>query len=504
MAGREARGLEWRGPAEASGSRHWHDRSTKLRERLRDEVGSERFARYFGDGANVAVDGDGVEVVVPSTFMADLISRRFGGSIQRAAAAIAGEPSTTEEPPTEVRVRVERAAGGEPGRPRPASKTATPTVIRRPAPDAPRLRHRLEEFIVGESNRLAHAAAARIVAGVDDAAFSPLFLHGPSGVGKTHLLQGIAARFLGLHPGRRVRYVTAEAFTNEYITAIRANATDRFRRAWRNVKLLCLDDVHFLGGKQSTQVELLHTLDAIGLHDARIVLASDEHPRRIDQLGHHLVSRFMSGAVIRIEEPDEELTRRLIAELAARRGLRLTPDGIAALLQRALKSGSRSAREIEGMLTQIEAVARLAPELCGPDASWDAGAVRRSLCLAEGAGAKRTAQRRPIRLDAIRDEVCRALRVEPADLLGSGRHARVVLARGLTVRLARELTAMSFPEIARGLKRPNHSTVITANKRVCSQLEKGAMLELGADLAGLTLADLLARVRGRVLEASGR
>jgi chromosomal replication initiator protein len=470
-----------------------------LRDRLRDEVGSERFARYFGDGANVAFDREGVEVVVPSTFMADLINRRFGGSLRRAAAA------STDQASAEVRVRVERTARQEPpkGSIAAPAQSASPRKSRKPA-ELLRLRHRLDDFIVGESNRLAHAAAVRIATGVEDAAFSPLFLHGPSGVGKTHLLQGIAARYAQLHPGRSIRYVTAEAFTNEYITAIRANSTDRFRRAWRNTRLLCLDDVHFLRGKQSTQVELLHTLDAIGLHDARIVLASDEHPRRIDQLGDHLVSRFMSGAVIRIDEPDEELTRRLIAELAARRGLRLTQDGIAALMQRALKSAAHSVRELEGMLTQLEAVERLAPDLCGAGAGWDAGAVRRSLGLAEGSAARAGAERRPVRLEAIRDEVCRTMRVEPTDLLGSGRHARVVLARGLIVRLARELTAMSFPEIARGLKRPNHSTVITAHKRVCSQLESGAMLKIGSDFAGLTLADLLARVRGRVLEASGR
>ncbi len=489
METREARRLAGRGagstdPGGAGGT------ASALRERLRDEVGRERFARYFGDGTRVGVERGRVEVVVPSTFMADLITRRFGASLQRAAAE-AGSP--------DVRVRVERA-----GTPAPPPPTPTREAKRQIRPRAP-FRHRLDSFVVGESNRLAHAAAVRIGAGVNDAAFSPLFLHGPSGVGKTHLLQGIATEHVEAHRGARVRYITAEAFTNEYISAIRANATDRFRRAWRNVRLLCLDDVHFLSGKQSTQVELLHTLDAIGLHEARIVLASDEHPRRIGQLAGQLVSRFMSGAVIRIDPPDEELSRRLIIDLASRRGVKLTEDAVSILLQRVARSASPSVREIEGMLTQLEAVQRLIPGVCAPGAAWDGAAVRRSLGLAEGNTTRAPASaRRPVRLESIRDEVCRALRVEASDLLGSGRHARVVLARGLIVHLARELTALSFPEIARGLKRPNHSTVITAHKRIIAQLSRGGELALGADLAGLTLGDLLARVRGRVLEASGR
>lgn len=478
------------------------ERSRALRERLRDEMGSERFARYFGDGTRLEVERGRVEVVVPSTFMADLINRRFAPSLQRAAAAI--EDATADAASPEIRVRVERSAVPAAPAPResPRQRRQAPA---RPRPQRAQFRHRLEEFVVGESNRLAHGAAVRVAEGVDDAAFSPLFLHGPSGVGKTHLLQGIASRYADLHGDARVRYVTAEAFTNEYINAVRTNSTDKFRRAWRNVRLLCLDDVHFLRGKQSTQSELLHTLDAIGLKDSRIVLASDEHPRRIDQLGDHLVSRFMSGAVIRVDEPDEELTRRLISSLSARRGLRLSGEALSALVERARKSAAPSVREIEGMLTQLEAVQRLAPELCGVEGVWDAGAVRRSLGLSEGSGPRGAApDRRPIRLETIRDEVCRTLRVEQSDLLGSGRHARVVLARGLIVHLARELTALSFPEIARGLKRPNHSTVITAHKRVRAQLEKETAVSLGADLAGLSIADLLARARGRVLEASGR
>lgn len=479
-----------------------------IRDRLRAELGPERFSRYFEQGARLVVAEDHIEVVVPSPFMAQRFSRQLLATVRRAASA----PGT---PPIEVRVRIDRALECQPG----ARTSAPDSPAHRPTPERARrprlmLRHRLEEFIVGESNRLAHTAAARIAEGVDDAIFSPLFIHGPSGVGKTHLLQGIARRFLGRAPGSRVRYVTAEAFTNEYITAIRSNSTDTFRRGLRGVKLLCLDDVHFLRGKKSTQNELLYTLDAIALTEARVVLASDEHPRRIGEFSEHLISRFLSGAVVRIEEPDAELCGRLVRALAMRRELPLTDDGLAVLIQKAVNGGGsegaggngggRSVREIEGLLNQVEAVRRLTPDLCGGLGPMDASAVRRALGLSEGAAMHRGRNRKPVRMETILREACVQLRVEAEDLFGKGRHRRVVLARGLIVRLARELTTLSYPEIARGLGRPNHSTVITANQRIGRQLESGTLADCGPDLAGLTIADLLTRIRGRVLDAAGR
>ncbi|MBK7404439.1 MAG: ATP-binding protein [Phycisphaerales bacterium] len=483
--------------------------ATALCQRLRDELGEHRFARYFADGAGLSVDDQRIEVRVATPFMAEVMNRRLAPTLRRAAAGAGSDQ------PLEVRVRVDSAMRKRP-HPTPADES-TPEGRDPPAPAAPpkdpsrstqrpqpRPTHQLEEFIVGDSNRLAYTAAVRVAEGIDDEAFSPLFIHGGSGLGKTHLLQGIAARFARVHPGVKTRCVTAEAFTNEYISAIRSNTTDRFRRAWRSVRLLCLDDVHFLRGKQSTQVELLHTLDAIGLQQARIVLASDEHPRRIEQLSQHLVSRCMSGAVIHVADPDEELRRRLVAAFAARRGLTLTPDGLDALAVRAAQAGS--AREIEGLLTQIEAVARLAPDVCATgERGIDAGAVRRSLGLSDGSAKKgRAAHRCPVRIDGIVGEVCRSLRLEPTDLLGAGRHRRVVLARGLISRLARELTTLSFPDIARALHRPNHSTIITAYRRISGQIDRGEGVEVGPDLAGVTLADLASGVRARVLEAAGR
>lgn len=487
-----------------------------LRATIRQDLGDERFGRYLGHGTRLESRGNAVEIIAPSTFMAQVLDRNLVPAVRRAMDAHGGEP-------TPIRIRVERQAAPVPGRsaaqehttrgPRPVTGKAGRDPRSRVRAATTHTRHKLDSFLVGESNRLAHNAALGVAEALSTAPVGPLFLHGPSGVGKTHLLEGIVQRAAERTPGLRARYITAEAFTNEFVAAIQSRSMDTFRKTWRSVRLLCIDDVHFLRGKQSTQNELLHTLDAIGARDARIVLASDEQPRKIAQLSSQLVSRFMGGAVVRIDEPDELLCRRLFLAFAAARGLTLTEDGVTALIERARQEHRRSVREIEGLLTQVSAVRRLLPSqpageaqtadaFCAQTNRIDSGAVR--LAVRAGEGAPRRAHTPgPVRLDAIIRTVCEQMRVDTDDLFGRGRHRRVVLARGLIVSLARECTTLSFPDIARGMRRPNHSTVITARNRLQRQIAAGEQAGCGPDLAGLTIGDLLARARSAVVESSG-
>ncbi|MBS0188656.1 MAG: ATP-binding protein, partial [Planctomycetes bacterium] len=403
-----------------------------------------------------------------------------------------------------------------------------PVVVTAPAAQS---RHRLEDFVVGASNRLAHAAAQRLAQDPHVTSLSPLFIHSACGMGKTHLLHGIAARFQELNPGAKVRCVSAEAFTNEFIASIRAGSVEGFRRTHRRLALLCIDDVHFLASKEATQTELLHTLDAVGLDRARIVLASDEHPREIRKLSTALASRFMSGAVLRIEEPDRELRIELAKRLGQKRGVVLDESGALALGSAAWKS----VRELEGLLMQLLAVSRLLPELNSTQA-MDGATVRRALDLA-GSKPESSARssssprpRRPVPMSLIQAEIARRLRVELADMAGRGRHPRVVLARSIVVHIARRLTTLSFPEIARAMNRPNHSSVITAHNRLLGQLKDRVgiseassnalvantssshpgrspllaemKVEIGPDLAGLTLPELCESIEQEIIRLS--
>ena len=164
-------------------------------------------------------------------------------------------------------------------------------------------KYTLEEFIVGPSNQMAYHAAMQVAEHPGER-FSPLFIHGQCGLGKTHLLQGICQRFSRLHPGKRWLYVTGEGFTNEFLDAIKNHKTDAFRKRIRQTDILILDDVHFLSHKKATQEEFLHTFNQIDAGGKQVVLASDCAPRQMAAMAESLISRFVSGMVLRIDTPD--------------------------------------------------------------------------------------------------------------------------------------------------------------------------------------------------------
>lgn len=468
--------------------------------RLAREVGEDRYQRYFRERARVTMQGRGLRVTVPAPDVAELIDRRFGSALRAAAANVLGAGAF------QLEFRVDDDAFGNRPAGEPARRLAEP--IRRSAGAAP-ARFRLADFVVGASNQLAYNSAVQIAESRDPGRLSPLFIHGPCGVGKTHLLQGAARRFQELHPTAVVRCVTGESFTNDYITAVRSGKLDAFRASYRSVDLFCLDDVHFLANKEGTQSELLHTFDAIDLGGARVVLASDEHPRDISRLSTQLVSRFLSGMVARVELPDAEMRVRLVSALAARRGLKLDEAGAAFIARaepRRSEAGSGSVRELEGLLTQVEAVSKHLPEVKRSleQSGGRIGLVAARIALqmqeqgsTEGrANAARPS--RPVALSAIPQAVCRALRVDFGEYCGTGRHKRVVLARAVTVHVARAMTTASYPEIARAMGRPNHSTVITAHQRLAKVLKETPDEDLGVvhgpEFSGVTVSGLIAQL----------
>jgi chromosomal replication initiator protein len=318
---------------------------------------------------------------------------------------------------------------------------------------------------------------------------------------------------------------------HEYVAAVRegSRGIERFRRAHRRVDLLLIDDVHFLASKAGTQQELLHTFDALGMIGARIVLASDEHPRHVKCFSDALVSRFMSGLVAGIDPPDRRLCEQIVRRLAARRGLELDDAAVQAIVARAASlpgagaPAAMSVRDLEGLLTGVEALARLDHHgSAGGGAAPIIGAatVRRALSLGQRAaplaGPAHVAQNgspgasvnqrplRPVRLETIISETCTALRVRHEDLVGRGRHPRVVLARSMIAVLARRLTTLSFPEIARGMGRPNHSTIVTACQRVQANIAAGRTAGLADGIDDVPLSELLERLAAAVLRAAVR
>ncbi|MAY75988.1 MAG: hypothetical protein CMJ31_14970 [Phycisphaerae bacterium] len=451
------------------------------------------------------VDG-GIEVRASCPFAADRFKRRLLGHVQSALQAeaggaagqgrtaslaiVVGAPSE-HDAPDRTKAPIVRREPVHTVTPRvsPTERRRVPTAGRRSAD------HSLESYLVGPSNRLAFDTVRRMATGEAPIGLEHVLVHGESGVGKSHLLEGLADAFERANPGSRVRRISAEEFISGFVHAVQNNTMDAFRRRLRRVDLLCIDDVHVLAGKSGSQAELVHTFDALRPTGARIVMASDAPPTAIGSLSAALASRLRGAAVLGIEAPDADLRRRLIAARAARLGYALSHDSVAMIdaeleLTGQRRRGSITARDIEGAVTQIIATVRLMPELLGPDGSISAAAIQRALGHRDRTRSGRAPLASRVSVSDIAATVAASMGVSANELSGRGRHKRVVLARAVTIFLCRKLSTRSYPEIAQSMGRTAHSFAVMAHQRVTKQIRDGEMVEVGCPHDGLTVGSL--------------
>lgn len=480
---------------------------TRIANALRQQLGTQKYALWFDGNAcfHYHEDRHTLTVTVPNQFTRNWIDRHFAPHLRAAAQATTGDsveldlrvsdgkpdpakPSAADGPvdlPPTGRRAAHRNSGTAsapaPGAAANAQANAA-SAARRHAQHG--FKHRLAQFVTGPSNQLAYAAAQRAADLADPTASHPLFLHGSCGVGKTHLLQGICAQARQQNPSAKVVYMTAEQFTNDFIAAVRSNKLEAFRRRIRRLDLLAIDDIHFFACKEKTQSEFLCCFEENDLAGARIVLASDNHPKRISSFSEALVSRCVRGLVVQMKEPDQTTRRAVLTELARRRGLLLQPAVLDVLGQRY----EGSVREIEGVLAQLHALAALPNR--GRLATPERPLVVGREIIDQLPDFAEPIVRRPIRFNTITRVVCSRLGVEPSQLASSSRHKFLVLARSLSVYLARELTTMSYPEIAHAMGRKNHSTVITADQRLRRQIKEDQPIMLPAGAGTVTPSEL--------------
>jgi len=470
----------------------------RISERLAERIGHHSYDMWFGDTTQLQVEGSCVRVATDSRFVAEWIDGHFRDDIAGAARDTLGDLAKVD-----LRVAPDLFSGDTAMASTAGGRSRSPNGSGR-APSGGGVKgtagplRRFEDFVVGPSNQLAYTAAQRVAAG-SAASTSPLYLHGECGVGKTHLLQSIA-HAVGQSGGTTARYVTAEQFTNEYINAVRTNSIDRFRRRNRKVDLLAIDDVHFLANKTATQREFLHTIDAIDLSGSRLVLASDDHPLRLG-FTQALSSRFVAGMVARIEWPDRETRTTLIHRLAAARGLRVAAVAAERIAERCVGS----VRELQGAINKLAAVRLVGDIGNGTDDSngvdgrrgGDIGLVLVEQLFSDGSWRPRT----PLHVNTVIDTVCNRLVVDRAELMGTGRHRRVVAARGLVAYLARSMTTLSYPEIAQALGRKHHSTIHTAVGRMNRQLKDRIRVDVGEHGESVCVCDLVDQLRHQILKA---
>lgn len=464
----------------------------KIARRLADAVGSKRYSMWFDRSAKLDYRDEDrcLQVDVPNRFVAEWIGSHFDAELRTAADAEVGVGVELQ-----VRISPERFTDAAP-RPEPTPAADAPArKVKRRGSTVTGLKHRLDDFIVGASNQLAFSAAQGILSDEGDR-MSPLFLHGSCGLGKTHLLQGICREMIRRRPDAAVLYLTAEQFTNEFLEAVRSAALPAFRRRIRKLDLLAVDDVRFLADKRATQREFLHSFDTIELDGAKVVLASDCHPRLIKQFSEALVSRCIRGMVVQIEPPDAATRLGIVQALGQRRGLLLSTSVARFIADRC----PGSVRQIEGTLTKVHALASLSPTR--PSSSGGVIEVGHALVDHLFSAELTAVPRRTIGISTILETVCVELAVTREQVLGSGRHRHVVLARSAVMSLARQLTSMSYPEIAAALGRSNHSTVITACQRLEQQIAEDRVVKLAHRNETVKLDDLVGRLKYAVARAA--
>ena len=323
--------------------------------------------------------------------------------------------------------------------------------------DRPALNPKLtfDQFVIGDSNRLAHAAALA-VAELPGTAYNPLFVYGPPGVGKTHLLQSIANYVTAYETGLRVRYTTAETFTNDFVAATQTRDMDRFKGEWRRNDVLLIDDVQFLESKARTEEEFFHTFNALYDAGAQLVLASDRPPRDLQALEDRLRERFESGLVTDIREPTHTMRVAILRKRAHHDGL---ADVDGAFLDAIADRMLNNVRALEGALIRVVAYGSLTRRALTPDLADEVLANLYPSTPRPGTRAQ------PPTIERIQAAVCEHFSLTREELLSGGRTARIAWPRQLAMYLSREHTEASLPAIGAAFGGRNHTTVMHAVKR---------------------------------------
>ena len=433
---------------------------------LQLQMRPEDFRTWFRNTHLLAYDGDRCIVGTENPFNVEWLSSKCTSLVSRTLQSIIGNPVNVEfvvgrpEPPSPAPPPL-RLSPPPPGR-RPARTGRRSQPIEDDGP-AISPRYTFDTFVVGSNNGLAHAASMA-VAERPGQVHNPLFIYGGVGLGKTHLLHAIGHR--ALDRGLEVVYVSSETFMNEFIDSIKQGRMEEFRARYRKSRVLLVDDIQFLAGKEQTQEEFFHTFNAVYQASGQIVISSDRHPRAITTLEDRLRSRFVWGLMTDIQAPDLEtrtaILRRKMAESVRAGGSSVVPNEVLDFIAQKVAS---NIRELEGALNRVRAYAELAR---APVSLELAGLALHEML--ESAG------RRVVAPDAVIRAVCRTTGVPRQDLAGKHRDRRVLVPRQIAMYLLREETDLSLSEVGALFGGRDHSTVLHSCDKIATELERNDRL----------------------------
>jgi chromosomal replication initiator protein len=406
-----------------------------IRTELRHKLGDLTFQIWIAPLELKELTGTHLLLAAPGTTR-EWVAKRFGRILETCAQAALGG---------EVQITIEGAEG------------ATPSAPVRPQVPTDRLnpRYSFDQFIIGDGNRLAHAAALA-VAELPGQAYNPLFLHAPPGLGKTHLLHAIGNYVLAFGASTRVRYATTESFTNHFITALGSRSLEAFKRIYRDVDVLLIDDVQFLASKAKTEEEFFHTFNALYEAGRQLVLTCDRLPSTLVSVEERLRERFEAGLVADIRPPDFPTRAAILRKRAA---LDQVPLADPAVLDAIAERVTDNVRALEGALIRVVAY----HSLTGQPIDLELTAkVLDTMYPSRGAPS--------LSIPQIQSTVASHYGLAVSDLVSARRAARVVWARQVAIFLTRELTHSPLQAIGEAFGGRNHATVLHACKRVSDRL----------------------------------
>jgi chromosomal replication initiator protein len=418
----------------------WEEISGRLKEALADGT----YSKWFGDVRGLELEGETLVLTVPSEFTRDWIEGHFLGLIGAAVRDIIGIERALEL----------RVAGDRPTEDRVGSDAVVPMVqgLRvRPESGGFNAKYTFDSFVIGSSNRFAHAAALA-VAEAPAQAYNPLFIYGGTGLGKTHLLQAVA-QYVAEHSSKlSVRYVTSEAFVNDFINSLRDKRIEGFKQRYRAYDVLLIDDVQFFEGKERFQEEFFHTFNSLYEAGSQIVLSSDRPPRDIATLEERLRSRFEWGLITDIQPPDLETRIAILRKKVKVDRIHVHDEQVLTFIAGRVSS---NIRELEGALTRVVAFSSLTGRPMTVELAQD---VLRDV-FPQGEAAEVSIRR-------IQDLVAERFNLSLEELCSDKRSQNIVYPRQVAMYLSRELTDSSLPKIGKEFGGRDHTTVIHATSKI--------------------------------------
>ncbi len=424
------------------------------------EVSKANFLTLFKPTSLLSVEDGVATIAAPSNMIIDLLQRKFYDIIQTAVDKNIGKDTKIIFVPKIVLEVVE-------------SKEASQTLFSQSSPKQtvghlPRVRsdYTFENMAVSSSNQLAFVSATTVAKnpGVN---YNPLFIYGPTGVGKTHLMQAIANEVYSKNPSTKIAYVTSEEFTNEVVEAIRTNNTANMKKRFRNLDLLIIDDIQFVAGKEKVQEELFHTFNTLVDKGAQIVLSSDRPPDEIKKAEKRLLSRFGGGLTVDIESPDFELRTAILLIKAKKYGVTLSIDMAKIIAQK-----EQDARGLEGALLRVITQSQTTSD----------GQITQDLIYTVLSLEK---EQKPSAFhpDEIIEEVCNFYRVRPTQLKSAKRDAFLVRPRQVAMFLLKKRLGLTLVEIGNLLGGRDHTTVMYGVGKIEQMVENSQIPE---DILGIT------------------